>query len=1011
MPRCLPLTIALLLPSVVCGADDVPRSHDPRVAITLFAENPQIVTPTGIDVDSAGRVWAIESNTHFPPENYAGHPTDRVLVFRDENGDGKAEVPVVFLDGLTHTMSVAVLPVWLNLPKDATDKPPLIVYLATRKQMFRCVDTNGDLVCDEKTSIIRLETEGNYPHNGLAGFAFSPVGEMYFGFGENLGAAYKIVGSDGTTLSGGGEGGNIYRAQPDGSKLALVATGFWNPHANAFDAWGRLFSVDNDPDSRPPCRLLHIIEGGDYGYRFRNGRKGLHPFTSWNGEIPGTLPMVAGTGEAPSGILAYESDGLPDEYRGRLFVTSWGDHRIDTFVLKPSGASVQSNTEPLITGGENFRPVGIACAPDGSLYCTDWVLRDYKLHGKGRIWRIAAKENRNQPVVDVGNLVARSGQDLASESILNHPRVDVRRTAARLLARDEGGQQELGKRLQGRLIRSSGHQWLESLWATISSVAPVKLKRELAEVGLIHAEGQSDVLILSEVFRIAGRSLGPHIVNSRWDVLRQSGFRGLKDWRNDMPLALALLQSEQVSDVKDIEAAAILGDSFLFSAVVDWLATRKADLTEAWNDSDASKSRFRLAATLAARHRAPRDAAVLELAIDDRDRLVRRAAVQWVAEEGLTQFRPKVEGALNEASITADLFLASLAALEMLDGRKPEEFDKTPPEKYVLPIVADLNRPAAVRAIALRLVPPADPGLSTGLLTELVKSPDANLRREAVRTLSNSTIPQAPELLQGIAQTEEDPLRLEALSGLASAAQADPSGGPTRAMLLSLLTSDSPAVLREALRGLRSIDDPAVHRIVAKVGERAAMEQDSELGAQVLLALGLNADPRMKELLEDRPTSPDEWRQRLEYESPQPTLGDADAGRRLFYHLKGPGCASCHTVDGRGGKLGPDLSTIGRSLSRDKLIDSILDPAREIAPQFVTWAMETKDGKTHSGMIVFENEGNLTLGTTDGKTLDLKTIDVLDRRPQEKSVMPEKLAERMTVQEFRDLLAYLTSLR
>ena len=80
----------------------------------------------------------------------------------------------------------------------------------------------------------------------------------------------------------------------------------------AFDAFGRLFAVDNDPDSRPPCRLLHIVEGGDYGYRFRNGRKGLHPFTAWNGELPGTLGMVAGTGEAPSGVVAYEADNLPD---------------------------------------------------------------------------------------------------------------------------------------------------------------------------------------------------------------------------------------------------------------------------------------------------------------------------------------------------------------------------------------------------------------------------------------------------------------------------------------------------------------------------------------------------------------------------------------------------------------------------------------------------------------------------------------------------------------------------
>ena len=54
-------------------------------------------------------------------------------------------------------------------------------------------------------------------------------GNVYFGLGENLGADYRLIGSDGTTLAGGGEGGNIYRCRPDGSKLERVATGFWNP--------------------------------------------------------------------------------------------------------------------------------------------------------------------------------------------------------------------------------------------------------------------------------------------------------------------------------------------------------------------------------------------------------------------------------------------------------------------------------------------------------------------------------------------------------------------------------------------------------------------------------------------------------------------------------------------------------------------------------------------------------------------------------------------------------------
>jgi putative heme-binding domain-containing protein len=133
-------------------------------------------------------------------------------------------------------------------------------------------------------------------------------------------------------------------------------------------------------------------------------------------------------------------------------------------------------------------------------------------------------------------------------------------------------------------------------------------------------------------------------------------------------------------------------------------------------------------------------------------------------------------------------------------------------------------------------------------------------------------------------------------------------------------------------------------------------------------------------------------------------------GRRVFFHPNGPGCYKCHTVDGRGGRVGPDLSGIGRSMSREKLIDSILEPSREVAPQFTTWSMIDKDGVVHTGMIVHENEGRTILGDAEGKTVELPTIDIEQRMPQRTSVMPEKLQDRMTLQEFRDLLAFLQSL-
>ena len=73
-----------------------------------------------------------------------------------------------------------------------------------------------------------------------------------------------------------------------------------------------------------------------------------------------------------------------------LLVAIWAEERIDRVVLEPRGASFSGRVEPLVKGDENFRPVALAAAPDGSVFVTDWASRDYANHGQGRLWRISA---------------------------------------------------------------------------------------------------------------------------------------------------------------------------------------------------------------------------------------------------------------------------------------------------------------------------------------------------------------------------------------------------------------------------------------------------------------------------------------------------------------------------------------------------------------------------------------------------------------------------------------------
>ena len=313
--------------------------------------------------------------------------------------------------------------------------------LATRNEIFRLRDTKGTGTADEKTRLAFLESKGDSPARRPVRPVLRLKENRRFGFGENLGEPYKLIGADGKTISGGGEGGHIFHMTKDGKDLRTVANGFWNPFGLCRDIYGRLFAVDNDPDSRPPCRLVHVVEGGDYGFQFRYGRGGRHPFQAWNGELPGTLPYVCGVGEAPCAVMAYESDGLPDEYRGDLLVTSWADHHLERYTLEPKGASFTSKTKVVIQGGKDFRPVGMALAPDGSLFLTDWVRRDYNLHGKGAVWHVRWKDHK---------AAARPTDPVDAIKSMHRP---LREAAARLLTESEDGKRVLFKGLKNAEVR------------------------------------------------------------------------------------------------------------------------------------------------------------------------------------------------------------------------------------------------------------------------------------------------------------------------------------------------------------------------------------------------------------------------------------------------------------------------------------------------------------------------------------------------------------------------------
>ena len=355
--------------------------------------------------------------------------------------------------------------------------------------------------------------------------------------------------------------------------------------------------------------------------------------------------------------------------------------------------------------------------------------------------------------------------------------------------------------------------------------------------------------------------------------------------------------------------------------------------------------------------------------------------------------------------------------MSLFDGKPPAEFEKTPPANYILAIVNDVARPASLRATALRMLSPSQKELDAKLLGGMLASNDPGLQREAVRTLQHSPIPERDELLRSIAAKEsfDINLRADAVAGLASLNPQQKPDPATLDLLIKLASDKTNLSLQiEAIRSLRGF-------VASKQTQLPRDDRGAEALKQLVSNLPNEPEPARKKLASAleyaigsrTPVAPSQLLNELGATSnSSPSKDSAESGRRSFFHTNGAGCYKCHTVGGRGGQIGPDLTVIARTMSRQKLAESILEPSKEISPQFTTWAIETTGGKVLTGMLLGEEvNGDLRLGNNLGEVFFVPFKEIDSRNPLKTSIMPEKLHESMTSDEFRDLIAYLETLK
>ncbi len=303
---------------------------------------------------------------------------------------------------------------------------------------------------------------------------------------------------------------------------------------------------------------------------------------------------------------------------------------------------------------------------------------------------------------------------------------------------------------------------------------------------------------------------------------------------------------------------------------------------------------------------------------------------------------------------------------------------------------------ASERAAALRGLVRLGGTVSLKALRPLLKADSPEIRRDAVAALGRSKQRDAvPDLLAAWQTGDTHDVAIEALTELPDLRALD--------AYIAGLASTNTSLRDKSRRAVGNIATAALPLLQERRAELApgVLSELRRVYAQDPTAL---ASPLFASV--PRPTeSADYERFALTHD------GDPRSGQEIFANMDGVACLRCHAVAGRGGAIGPDLTTIGAQFGRAALIDSILYPSKAVREGYQQYAIELKDGESITGAVRSESADTLTIMDAEGRVHELRKTSIKERRGSALSLMPEGLQVALSVHQFADLIAYVESLR